>query len=209
MGNSAQASILCRRYLALLRQRSGSRPSALRRRHNIDACAPSGVVGLEIRVNPCYFRPYEAKLAAKKGKTSPYPRVSRTPQDENRSSGHPPTHAKGSRTPRSLMPRKFSLTRADFAKTRHFRRVLGTALSLSFGNLPSRSVPGGAIVVSKKVASSAVIRNRIKRSLRAVLSAYLRKEGCPSIIVMVRKNVPTRQLRSELEAVLQKIPRSL
>lgn len=64
-------------------------------------------------------------------------------------------------------------------------------------------------MVSKKVASSAVIRNRIKRSLRAVLSAYLRKEGCPSIIVMVRKNVPTRQLRSELEAVLQKIPRSL
>lgn len=106
------------------------------------------------------------------------------------------------------MPRKQSLSRADFSKTRGFRRLAGAALSVSFGTIPGRTSPGGAIVVAKKVAKSAVVRNRIKRVLRPLLSAFLR-EDAPSVIVTVRKNVLPRDLRDELEKLLAKTPRSL
>lgn len=105
------------------------------------------------------------------------------------------------------MPRKFSLTRADFGKTRVFRRLAGASLSLSFGTIPGRNVPGGAVVVSKKVAKSAVTRNRLKRALRPGIVGFLRG-GAPSVIVTVRKDVPSRDLRFELESLLKKVPLS-
>jgi ribonuclease P protein component len=105
------------------------------------------------------------------------------------------------------MPRKFSLSRADFAKTRGFRRLAGASLSVSYGQIPARPLPGGAIVVSKKVAKSAVTRNRLKRTLRPILLAYLRT-GAASAIVTVRKDVPSKGLRLELEGLLAKIPLS-
>ena len=105
------------------------------------------------------------------------------------------------------MPRKFSLSRADFAKTRAFRRLAGPSLSLSFGIITGRPVPGGAVVVSKKVAKSAVTRNRLKRALRPVLIGFLR-HGTPSLVVTVRKSVPSRDLRTELEGLLAKVPLS-
>lgn len=90
-------------------------------------------------------------------------------------------------------------------KTRPFRRVSGASLSVSFGAIHGRAVPGGAVVVSKKVASSAVTRNRLKRSLRPSLVRFLRAEGRPSVIITVRKNVTSRELRSELDEVLSRI----
>lgn len=103
------------------------------------------------------------------------------------------------------MPRRFTLSRADFTKTRAFKRFAGPSLTLSFGTIAGRAVPGGAVVVSKKVAKAAAVRNRLKRVLRPVLMRFLRTNA-PSIIVTVRKNVPSRDLRDELEGLLSKVP---
>lgn len=105
------------------------------------------------------------------------------------------------------MPRKFSLSRLDFAKTRGFKRLSSPSLSLAFGVVPGRVHPGGAIVVSKKVAKVAVVRNHLKRVLRPVLMRFLRTKA-QSVIVTVRKNIPSRDLRAELEGLIVKIPLS-
>lgn len=105
------------------------------------------------------------------------------------------------------MPRKLSLKRADFAKTRSFERRIAASLSVSFGDIPERPKPGGAIIVPKKAARSAVERNRIKRALRPLLVRYLRYTK-RSILVTVRKKISSRDLRAELEELLEKIPLS-
>lgn len=103
------------------------------------------------------------------------------------------------------MPRKFSLRRVDFSKTKAFKRLANSSISLSFGTILGRTAPGGAVVVSKKVAKGAVTRNRLKRALRPILVGFLRAKA-PSVIVTVRKNIPSRDLRAELEALLAKVP---
>lgn len=105
------------------------------------------------------------------------------------------------------MPRSKSLTRADFAKTKGFRRLVGAFVSVGYGIIPHQSTGKGAVVVSKKVAKSAVDRNRIKRTLRMLLVRFL-TDGGPSIVVTIRKNAPSRDLRADLETVLAKILRS-
>jgi|GEM_PF-5196130 len=103
------------------------------------------------------------------------------------------------------MPRKFSLSRLDFPKTKGFKRLSSPSLSLAFGVIPGRADPGGAIVVSKKVAKVAAVRNRLKRVLRPVLMRFLRAKA-PSVIVTVRKNIPSHDLRDELVGLLAKVP---
>jgi len=102
------------------------------------------------------------------------------------------------------MPRNRSLSRADFAKTKGFRRLPGVFLSIGYGVIPGATASKGALVVSKKVAKRAVERNRIKRAIRPLLGrAVLRTDL--SLIVTVRKSALSRDLRAEFEALLRKV----
>jgi ribonuclease P protein component len=106
------------------------------------------------------------------------------------------------------MPRRFSLTRADFKHTHHFRRIIGEYFSLSFGHLPGRSSPGAAVVVSSKAAPRAVDRNRIKRRCRSLLYEYLRKNLRSTVILYAKKGAATTSfadLKKDIERLLAKI----
>lgn len=105
------------------------------------------------------------------------------------------------------MPRNRSLTRADFAKTKGFRRLAGVFLTIGYGTIPGSKVSKGAVVVSKKVAKRAVERNRIKRAIRPLLAQGVANSGL-SLIVSVRKSALSRDLRAEFETLLGKISRS-
>lgn len=84
---------------------------------------------------------------------------------------------------------------------------MGVFLSVGYGIIPNQVTGKGAVVVSKKVAKSAVERNRIKRALRSLLVRSLTAGG-PSLVVTIRKSAPSRDLRVDLETVLAKILRS-
>jgi RNase P protein component len=73
------------------------------------------------------------------------------------------------------MPRKYRISRAEFGLMRGFKRLSGVYFSLSYGVIPGRPLPGGAIIVSSKAAPSAAARNRVRRRGRAILVEILEK----------------------------------
>ena len=84
------------------------------------------------------------------------------------------------------MPSQYRLSRADFKSMRGFKRLHGRLFSLSYGTIPGRAA-GAACVVSSKVASRAVDRNKIRRRSRGVLVAILRDVKKPIILVVIAK----------------------
>lgn len=85
------------------------------------------------------------------------------------------------------MPRKYRLSRADFASARRFSRVSSPLFSLSFGMIPGRLVPGAACIVSLKVARSAVTRNLIRRRVRAALVPLLVHAQTPLVVIVTAR----------------------
>lgn len=53
------------------------------------------------------------------------------------------------------------------------RRVHSPALTLHIGRAPTAVPPRATVVVGKKLSKSAVVRNRVKRRVRAILAAPL------------------------------------
>lgn len=106
------------------------------------------------------------------------------------------------------MPKEFRLARADFQNMRAFRRIVGEYFSLSHGELPGRTSPGVACVVSSKVAPRAVDRNKIKRRCRAVLSEYMKKSPHLTIVLYTKKGAAKASfddLKKDIEHLLSKI----
>ena len=106
------------------------------------------------------------------------------------------------------MPKKYRLSRADFQNMRAFRRVIGEYFSLSYGELPNRPFPGAACVVSSKVASRAVDRNRIKRRARAALSEYIQVHPRPTVVLYAKKGATKASfadIQKDIENLLSKI----
>lgn len=68
------------------------------------------------------------------------------------------------------MPKNYRLTVADLKAFRPERRFSGAHFSLAIATAPRT---GAACVVSKKVASRAVDRNKIKRRVKAALVPLL------------------------------------
>jgi ribonuclease P protein component len=73
------------------------------------------------------------------------------------------------------MPAIYRLTRADFKlfSVQKSHRVRGSFFTLATTPLLSSTSPKTACIVSKKVAKSAVDRNRIKRRVRAILTPLM------------------------------------
>jgi ribonuclease P protein component len=69
----------------------------------------------------------------------------------------------------------------------------------------------GAVVVGKKVAKSAVTRNRVRRRLTAALRESSVITQNPGAFIMITKpgaaNISSRVLRAELQALLARVDR--
>lgn len=160
-----------------------------------------------------YIGLYEAKLSAEEDETQANPWVPRASEDKDREARDSAPHAQGPHASRTLMPQKYRLSRADFKRMRAFKRLHGTFFSLSFGTIPDRATPGGAVVVSAKAASRAVERNLIKRRCRVVLLAILRASKTPIILVWHAKRptskASSREIQDEMTALSRKAQEAL
>ncbi len=155
------------------------------------------------------FWAHEAKLPAEKEEACLDAWLSRAPEDEKRSPRPLAPYATRPREACALMPTKYRLARADFTHTRHFRRLHGTFFSYSYGIISGRSLPGAACVVSRKVASSAVARNRIKRRARGPLLELLKGFKAPLIIIATAKKAATEASSAEIAAEIASLSTKL
>ena len=97
------------------------------------------------------------------------------------------------------MPRNNRLTRADFslllkAKT---RRINGTYFTVSVLKTEGETVSKVSCVVSKKVSTRAVDRNRIKRRVREVVRPLLLDLPQPVLLMIYAKKESLRALFEE------------
>ena len=70
-----------------------------------------------------------------------------------------------------------------------------------------------AVVISKKVHKSAVVRNRIRRRIYGLVAAFIATEPVAKDLVFLVQNaslanLPAEEIRSEVNSLLKKIPAS-
>jgi ribonuclease P protein component len=98
-----------------------------------------------------------------------------------------------------MLPRRLRLSRTSLEGFRPDGRAKSPHFSVSI----SRQSPGGAIVISKKVARLSIARHLLKRRISAVIRPYLEKGAG----IMVYANagsatLPFEAIKSELETLL-------
>lgn len=104
---------------------------------------------------------------------------------------------------------KRGLSRADFVRIQHKKllRAHGTLFSLSIAPLLSHEKSRFACVVSKKTASKAVVRNRIKRICREILQNNIHNRTKGTALVLYAKQAAgtatNKDLRQDVEALLR------
>lgn len=104
---------------------------------------------------------------------------------------------------------KYGLTREDIKRFKLIKRYQSDFFSLSSGVIVGRKTAGGVCIVSKKVARSAVARNRIKRQFREALRPLLRTLPPERVLVgTARKGAATassEELRRDLALLTKHI----
>jgi len=104
------------------------------------------------------------------------------------------------------MPKRYRVSQVEFKLMRGFRRLAGVYFSLSYGRIPGRSNPGGAIVVSSKAVAGAVARNNLRRRSRAILVDLLKESKSGAVFVLhARKGAGTSRtedLRADISDVM-------
>jgi len=87
-------------------------------------------------------------------------------------------------------------------------RVFGPAIALSYANKDGQNGPRVAFVVSKKVAKTAVERNKIRRRCYASVFPFLSRVKSSFLLVFSVKNVlvtaDRQKLTQEIERLLKK-----
>src|SRR3989344_5535785 len=153
---------------------------------------------------------YVNHLQTEKKKTVPYPRIPRPLEDPRRAPRTCPPAQKAPRTPFSV--RYMAAMRVVRMNADLFPRVLrrGAIKSPSFSLHCLPLSPGEksriAVVVSKRVARTAVGRNALKRRSRELLKGALSRGSVPYALIL--RLAPTaasrtrRELRTELEKLL-------
>ena len=144
-----------------------------------------------IRYTPHATRRYETHISAEKEEAGKDARISQAVCHHERAGASETPAQKGTSTacPVSVfkMPRKYSLTHADFirAERARFRRERGSYFVLSFGVLPGQKTSEikAGCVVSKKTATRAVNRNLIKRQWRDAMRQCLSSAPAPSVLI--------------------------
>ena len=103
-----------------------------------------------------------------------------------------------------MLPRKLRLSRSGFEAARGLRRASSAHFSVSYTD--HAALAGCAVVVSKKVAKSAVQRHLMKRRIRPLLLPFA--GGTRAIIVHAlpgSAELPPSALRDELTTLLRSI----
>ncbi len=89
---------------------------------------------------------------------------------------------------------------------RGFKRLNGSLFTLSWGEISGRRVPGAAVVVSKKVASRATVRNTIKRRARASLQGAVPKQDSSFVFVLIARKgadkASFKDIRADIENLM-------
>ena len=101
------------------------------------------------------------------------------------------------------MPKKYRLTGDEMKRIRG-RRLHGALFSLVMSPLPDGCAKA-AVVVSKKVAASAVVRNGIERKMRAILYGRIPKLTTPVALVFQAKKEVLDASFTEIERDIEKL----
>jgi len=106
-----------------------------------------------------------------------------------------------------MIPRQNRPTRPEVEDIiKNGRSVQGVFVSFKYKTIP---VSKATIVVTKKVGKTAVLRNRIKRRLRAIISSLLLESKRPIGVVVFAKapviEALAKDLQSEVKNLFQKI----
>ncbi len=107
-----------------------------------------------------------------------------------------------------MLPKAERLTRKDILALSQGKSVFGTLLSVRFRPADKAKY---AVSVSKKTASRAVDRNRIRRRVYAALSALKKADTLPKkaffALIMPKKecgSLPISQIQAELSVLFEK-----
>lgn len=109
-----------------------------------------------------------------------------------------------------MLPRTHRISRKEFpAHTRQGFRVFSPLFTLvAYRPLTESSPSQVSVVVSKKIAKTAVARNRIRRRFYALMELHLKKFSRPATIIIYPKveaeKVPFALLKTEMEQTLRK-----
>src|SRR3989344_2187940 len=106
------------------------------------------------------------------------------------------------------MPKKYRLSRADFARLpKPARRIHGVYFSLTVTHSPLLGGTRAACVVSKKVSARSVDRNRIERRCRESLRPLLiqMKERAALIFYAKRESVAasSKEIQQDIRKLLE------
>lgn len=104
-----------------------------------------------------------------------------------------------------MLPKEVRLTSRDVESLKEGKSVFGTLISFRFRTAKKTKF---SVSVSKKIASTAVERNRIRRRTYSLLENYVGRVNAPVYgLFMPKKDfmrAPTDILKREVESVLSK-----
>lgn len=104
-----------------------------------------------------------------------------------------------------MLKKRDRLTAKDIESLSLGKSVFGTLLSFRYVLAPKTGI---SVTVSKKVASQAILRNRIRRRVYSVLQNIVPKVTTPAkILIMPKKecmNIPLSQISKEIEVLFAK-----
>lgn len=107
------------------------------------------------------------------------------------------------------MPHVYRLSRHDFDTLLIQGRTRGRLFSVAMGSISGRGIPGGACIISKKVAREAVVRNGVKRKVRQALAPLLSTMTTPSVFVCTAHreaaHASFEEIQSEISRLVQEL----
>jgi ribonuclease P protein component len=105
-----------------------------------------------------------------------------------------------------MLPKSARLTVADIETLSQGKSVFGTLISVRYIPAPALKF---SVSVSKKVAKTAVLRNRMRRRLYGALEGVMKEVKNPlHIMIMPKKEcfeVPFKALTEELRGIIQRL----
>ena len=108
-----------------------------------------------------------------------------------------------------MLPKKYRISKEFFKKLRRAVNLYSTLHSLSLYPLPFGNHSKVSCVVSRKISTNAVVRNRIRRRVYAALHPFLLRFKIPTAVIVYPKHavvsVTYEESRRDLERLLASI----
>jgi ribonuclease P protein component len=166
---------------------------------NIEENATQGNVAFFMRGRHTTAHVDEANIPTKKAKAPEDARIPRTHQDRNRQARTrtpPPQRPSEAQRVRAGMPHAQRLSGSAIRQLKPEKRLNSALFSLVIARTPGKSA--FACTVSKKVSAKAVVRNTVKRRMRAAVRTQFPLPSDTSI-VLIAKRESSQSTYSEIE----------